>query len=41
MLGLKPPIEVLTVLLKEEAQDNKGIERAHIDDLLNSATADA
>ena len=36
-LGLKPPIEVLAVLLKEEADGNTGIERAHMDELLNSA----
>ncbi|AEO71261.1 76949cae-91c1-4df7-bff6-0dfc3f9d00ab [Thermothielavioides terrestris] len=35
-LGLKPPIEVLAVLLKEEAQGNAGIQRAHMDELLNS-----
>lgn len=35
-LGLKPPIEVLAVLLKEEAKGNAGIERAHMDELLNS-----
>ncbi|KAK4238923.1 DNA polymerase delta subunit 4 [Achaetomium macrosporum] len=35
-LGLNPPIEVLAVLLKEEAEGNKGIERAHMDELLNS-----
>ena len=35
-LGLNPPIEVLAVLLKEEARGNKEIERAHMDELLNS-----
>jgi DNA polymerase delta subunit 4 len=35
-LGLNPPIEVLAVLLKEEAKGNKGMERAHMDELLNS-----
>ncbi|KAL2261210.1 hypothetical protein VTK26DRAFT_4576 [Humicola hyalothermophila] len=35
-LGLHPPIEVLAVLLKEEAKGNKGIEKAHMDELLNS-----
>lgn len=35
-LGLNPPIEVLAVLLKEEAKGNKDIERAHMDELLNS-----
>ncbi|KAK4141184.1 DNA polymerase delta, subunit 4-domain-containing protein [Dichotomopilus funicola] len=34
-LGLNPPVEVLAVLLKEEG--NKGIEKAHMDELLNSA----
>ncbi|KAL2133411.1 hypothetical protein VTI74DRAFT_2412 [Chaetomium olivicolor] len=36
-LGLNPPLEVLAVLLKEEAKGNKGIERAHMDELLNAA----
>lgn len=35
-LGLNPPIEVLAVLLKEEAKGNKGIERAHVDEIMNS-----
>jgi DNA polymerase delta subunit 4 len=33
-LGLNPPVEVLAVLLKEDA---KGTQRAHMDELLNSA----
>ncbi|KAK7747856.1 hypothetical protein SLS53_001105 [Cytospora paraplurivora] len=35
-LGLKPPIEVLAVLLKEEKQGNKEIERAAIDRIMES-----
>jgi len=35
-LGLKPPIEVLAVLLREEEKGNKGIERAHVDELMSS-----
>ncbi|KAK0704865.1 DNA polymerase delta, subunit 4-domain-containing protein [Lasiosphaeris hirsuta] len=35
-LGLNPPIEVLAVLIKEQAAGNKAIERAHMDELLNS-----
>ncbi|KAK1834569.1 DNA polymerase delta subunit 4 [Podospora conica] len=35
-LGLCPPIEVLAVLLKEEAEGNKEFERAHMDELMNS-----
>ncbi|RYP85591.1 hypothetical protein DL769_000932 [Monosporascus sp. CRB-8-3] len=35
-LGLNPPIEVLAVLLKEEEKGTKGIERAHIDEILSS-----
>ncbi|GAB1313448.1 hypothetical protein MFIFM68171_03658 [Madurella fahalii] len=35
-LGLNPPIEVLAVLMKEEAKGNKDIERAHMDEILNS-----
>lgn len=36
LLGLKPPIEVLAVLLKElESGDTKS-QRAHIDELMSS-----
>ncbi|KAH8792103.1 putative DNA polymerase delta subunit 4 [Hyaloscypha finlandica] len=35
-LGLEPPIEVLTVLLKEEEKGNDKIERAHVDELMSS-----
>jgi len=35
-LGLSPPIEVLAVLLKEEARGNNKIERAHVDELMSS-----
>ncbi|KAK3304156.1 DNA polymerase delta, subunit 4-domain-containing protein [Chaetomium strumarium] len=35
-LGLNPPLEALAVLLKEEAKGNEGIEKAHMDVLLNS-----
>lgn len=35
-LGLSPPIEVLAVLIKERSKENAKIERAHMDDLLNS-----
>jgi DNA polymerase delta subunit 4 len=35
-LGLNPPVEVLAVLMQEEARGTKGIERAHIDEILNS-----
>jgi len=37
-LGLTPPIEVLAVLLKEEAEGNSSVQKAHLDDLM-SATA--
>jgi len=40
-LGLKPPIEVLAVLLREEASGNKDIERAHLDELMNSTATGA
>ncbi|KAK0639072.1 DNA polymerase delta, subunit 4-domain-containing protein [Cercophora newfieldiana] len=40
-LGLKPPIEVLAVLLREETAGNKDIERAHMDELMNSTAAGA
>ncbi|KAI9828090.1 MAG: hypothetical protein M1832_003617 [Thelocarpon impressellum] len=35
-LGLQPPIEVLAVLLKEEAAGNTKTERAHMDELLST-----
>ena len=35
-LGLAPPIEVLAVLLKEEERGNSNIERAYVDELMNS-----
>ncbi|KAI1813027.1 hypothetical protein GGS20DRAFT_500727 [Poronia punctata] len=35
-LGLHPPAEVLAVLMREEEKGTKGIERAHMDDILNS-----
>ncbi|CCC13693.1 hypothetical protein SMACR_07259 [Sordaria macrospora] len=37
-LGLNPPIEVLAVLLREEKNGNKAIERAHMDELMNSVS---
>jgi DNA polymerase delta subunit 4 len=37
-LGLNPPIEVLAVLLKEEAKGNKSIERAHMDEIMNNTS---
>lgn len=40
-LGLNPPIEVLAVLLKEEAKDNKTIQRAHIDEIMNATAVGA
>lgn len=40
-LGLNPPIEVLAVLLREEKQGNEGIEKAHMDEIMNPpVTAD-
>ncbi|KAI5467037.1 DNA polymerase delta, subunit 4-domain-containing protein [Mariannaea sp. PMI_226] len=35
-LGLSPPVEVLAVLIQEEAKDNKKAGAAHMDDILNS-----
>lgn len=35
-LGLRPPIEVLTVLLKEEESMNKKAERAYVDELMST-----
>jgi DNA polymerase delta subunit 4 len=34
-LGLHPPIEVLAVLLKEEAKDNTKMEMAMVDKLMS------
>lgn len=39
-LGLQPPIEVLAVLLKEQSKGNS-IERAHMDEILNSTSVGA
>ncbi len=36
MLGLKPPIEVLAVLLQEQEKGNLKAQRAHVDELLSS-----
>ncbi|KAI1179600.1 DNA polymerase delta, subunit 4-domain-containing protein [Nemania sp. FL0916] len=36
-LGLSPPVEVLAVLMKEENKGTEGIERAHMDEILNSS----
>ena len=35
-LGLAPPIEVLSVILKEEQKGNTRIERAYVDELMSS-----
>lgn len=40
-LGLNPPIEVLAVLLKEEAKGARRIEVAHMDEILNSTAVGA
>lgn len=40
-LGLSPPLEVLAVLMQEEKNGAEGFERAHMDDILNSATVEA
>lgn len=37
-LGLKPPIEVLAVLLKEQARQSKDADHAYLDDLLSGRT---
>ncbi|KAK1778440.1 DNA polymerase delta, subunit 4-domain-containing protein [Copromyces sp. CBS 386.78] len=37
-LGLNPPLEVLAVLLREEESGNTAIERAHMDELMNSVS---
>ncbi|KAI1858910.1 uncharacterized protein JN550_012369 [Neoarthrinium moseri] len=40
-LGLNPPSEVLAVLMKEEEKGTKGIEAAHMDQILNSTAVGA
>jgi DNA polymerase delta subunit 4 len=40
-LGLSPPIEVLAVLVKEEAKGNDGIEVAQMDVILNNTAVGA
>lgn len=40
-LGLNPPIEVLAVLMQEEQKGTEGIERAHMDEVLNSIAVGA
>ncbi|KAK4079469.1 DNA polymerase delta [Trichoderma simmonsii] len=35
-LGMKPPIEVLAVLLKEENKENDEVETAHMDRIMNA-----
>ena len=40
-LGLNPPIEVLAVLLKEEESGNHDIEKAHVDQIMNSTAIGA
>jgi DNA polymerase delta subunit 4 len=40
-LGLNPPIEVLAILIKEESKGQKGIETAHMDEILRSTAVGA
>lgn len=40
-LGLNPPLEVLAVLQKEEGKGTKGVDHAHMDQILNSTTVGA
>ena len=35
-LGLKPPIEVLAILLQEQEEGNVKAQRAHVDELMSS-----
>ncbi|MCJ1441655.1 MAG: hypothetical protein MMC23_002145 [Stictis urceolatum] len=37
-LGLNPPIEILAVLLKEDALNNAKVQRAYVDELMSSKT---
>jgi DNA polymerase delta subunit 4 len=36
MLGLRPPIEVLAILLKEQQDGNVKAQRAYVDELMSS-----
>ena len=38
-LGLAPPIEALAVLLKEEAEGNGSVQKAHLDELMSATVA--
>ncbi|KAI0428125.1 DNA polymerase delta, subunit 4-domain-containing protein [Xylaria sp. FL1042] len=40
-LGLNPPVEVLAVLMREEEKGVKGIEKAYMDNILNSTAIGA
>lgn len=40
-LGLNPPVEVLAVLLMEERKGTKRVQKAHMDDILNSTAVGA
>ncbi|KAI1354231.1 hypothetical protein F5Y01DRAFT_25977 [Xylaria sp. FL0043] len=40
-LGLNPPVEVLAVLMREEGKGTKGIEKAYMDNILNSTAVGA
>ncbi|KAI0384807.1 DNA polymerase delta, subunit 4-domain-containing protein [Hypomontagnella monticulosa] len=40
-LGLNPPLEVLAVLQKEDAKGTNDVEKAHIDEILNSTAVGA
>jgi DNA polymerase delta subunit 4 len=40
-LGLKPPIEVLAVLLREQEEGNINAQQSHIDELMNSKLVEA
>ncbi|KAI1296349.1 DNA polymerase delta, subunit 4-domain-containing protein [Xylaria venustula] len=39
--GLNPPVEVLAVLMREEEKGTRGIEKAYMDNILNSTTVGA
>ena len=41
MLGLKPPIEVLAILLKQMDAGDTSAQRAHVDELMNSRFSEA
>ncbi len=41
MLGLRPPIEILAILLQEQEEGNDKAQRAYVDELMSSKFVEA